>query len=233
MQSHHNEGREWLEKVLSLPGPQSPPLRARALNGAGVLARGQGDFEKASTFLTECLEIQRSLQDKNGIANVLNSLGILSHSQGDHAKAIDHYQESLKYRREIGDTRGIAASLHNLSMIYQEKGEFAQAEELLNESLTLSLEIKDTRNIAATQLYLGYIMYELEDVVQSEDFFRKSLVTLKDLGGRNDIIECLEGFAGVAALLKQPSKSAIITSWRVSRINWMPRHWNIVVLRGE
>jgi tetratricopeptide (TPR) repeat protein len=127
---------------------------------------------------------------------------------GDYRKAIDDYQECLEYRREIGDTRGIAASLHNLSMIYQEKGEFVQAEDLLNESLTLSLEVKDTRNIAATQLQLGYIMYELEKVVEAEDLFRKSMVTLKDLGGRNDIIECLEGFAGVAALLKQPQRGA-------------------------
>ena len=208
MQSHHNEGREWLEKVLSLPGPQPPSLRARALNGAGILARGQGDFDKASAFLNESLEIQRSLEDKIGIANVLNSLGILAHLQGDVNKAIDQYQECLEYRREIGDTRGIAASLHNLSMIYQEKGEFAQAEDLLNESLTLSQEVKDTRNIAATQLQLGYIMYELEKVEQAEDLFRKSMVTLKDLGGRNDIIECLEGFAGIAALLKQPRRGA-------------------------
>jgi hypothetical protein len=55
---------------------------------------------------------------------------------------------------------------------------------------------------------MAYIMYELEKVTQAENFFRKSLVTLKDLGGRNDIIECLEGFAGIAALLKQPQRGA-------------------------
>jgi predicted ATPase len=208
MHSHHNEGRQWLGKVLSMTGPQSLPWRAKALLGAGILARGQGDYNQASTFLNECLEIQRNLQDKNGIANALNSLGLLAHLQGDYSKATINYQESLKYRREIGDTRGIAALLHNLSMIYQEKGEFAQAEKLLNESLSLFLEISDARSIAATQLRFGYLRYELKDVVQAEDFFRKSLVALKDLGGRNDIIECLEGFAGVAALLMQPRRGA-------------------------
>jgi tetratricopeptide (TPR) repeat protein len=93
-------------------------------------------------------------------------------------------------------------------MIYQEQGELAQAEELLNESLTLFQEIDDPRNIAATQVRLGYIMYELEKVEQSEDYLRKSLFTMKDLGQRNDIIECLEGFAGVAALLKHPRRGA-------------------------
>jgi len=208
MHSQHYEGREWLGKALSIPGPQSPPLRAKALNGAGILARGQGDFEKASIFLNECLEIQKSLDDKRGIANAHNSLGILTHLQGDYAKAANHHQESLKYRREIGDKRGVAASLHNLSMIHQERGELKQAEGLLNESLNLLLEVNDAGGIAATQLRLGYVMYELGNIAESEDFFRKSLGTLKDLGQRNNIIECLEGFAGVAALLKQPGRGA-------------------------
>ena len=208
MQSQHSEGREWLGKALSMDSPQSPPLRAKALNGAGILARGQSDYYQASVFLNECLEIQRSLQDKNGVANALNSLGILAHLQEEYDRAIAHYQESLNYRREIGDTRGIAALLHNLSMIHQEKGEFVQAEELLKESLALFLRINDARSIAATQLGLGYLMYELGDVERAEDYFQKSMVTLKDLGGRNEIIECLEGFAGIAALLKLPRRGA-------------------------
>jgi tetratricopeptide (TPR) repeat protein len=208
MHSHHNEGSEWLGKAVSMKGPQPPHLRARALLGAGILARGQGDFEEAGIFLGECLEIERNLQDKNGLTTVLNNLGILAHLQGDYTQAINHYQESLKYCREIGDTRGIAVVLHNLSMIYHEKGDLTQTGDLLNESLSLFLKINDLRNIAATQVRFGYLMYELQEVVQSEDYFRKSLVALKDLGGRNDIIECLEGFAGVAALLKQPGRGA-------------------------
>ena len=66
----------------------------------------------------------------------------------------------------------------------------------------------DARNIAATQLSLGYIMYELENVLKAEELFRKSMETLKVLDGRNDIAECLEGFAGVAALINQPQRGA-------------------------
>jgi tetratricopeptide (TPR) repeat protein len=208
MRSQHNEGREWLEKALALPGPQSPLLRAKALNGAGILARGQGDFNKASIFLHESLKIYTCIKDKDGIATVQNILGLLAHTRGETAEATRHYQESLKYRREIGDKRGLATVLHNLSMISQEQSELSQAEALLNESLALFQDINDTRNIAATQVRLGYIMYEFEKVEQSEDYLRKGLSTMKDLGQRNDIIECLEGFAGVAALLKHPSRGA-------------------------
>jgi tetratricopeptide (TPR) repeat protein len=208
MQSLHNEGREWLGDALSIPASQPPALRAKALNGAGVLARGQGDLESAVALLDECLAIERSLDDKNGLANVLNNLGILAHIQGEYTRAISYYEEGINTWIAASDSRGEAVVLHNLSMIYQEKREFDQAEELLNRSLSLFEKIGDLRNIAATRMNLGYIMYESGDVRQSEDYFRKSLLPLKDLGVRNDIIECLEGFAGVAAVLEQPRRGA-------------------------
>jgi tetratricopeptide (TPR) repeat protein len=197
-----------MEKALSIPGPQPLALRARALNGAGVLARGQGDYDRAGLFLHECLDIQESLGNKNGIANAQNSLGILAHLQQDYTTATFYHQESLKYRRETGEKREIAVALHNLSMIDQEKGDFKRAEELLNESLALLLAVNDTRSIAATQLSLGYILYEQGEVDRSEDLFRKCLVVFNELGARNDMIECLEGFAGTATLRKQPERGA-------------------------
>jgi tetratricopeptide (TPR) repeat protein len=69
MHGHLSEGRDWLEKALAFPEPELPALRARALNGAGVLARSQGDFASALVFLEACLKIQRSLEDRTGVAS--------------------------------------------------------------------------------------------------------------------------------------------------------------------
>src|SRR5262249_29497658 len=46
--------------------------RARALNGAGVLAWRQGDYAAARTFYEESLAIQRELENRGGIAWALN-----------------------------------------------------------------------------------------------------------------------------------------------------------------
>jgi len=47
MQANVNEGREWLEKALSSVREPSPAARAKALNGAGIMAWRQGDLVAA------------------------------------------------------------------------------------------------------------------------------------------------------------------------------------------
>jgi hypothetical protein len=51
-------------------------------------------------------------------------------------------------------------------------------------------------------------MNDQGDAAQAEVFFTDSLSILRDLGQRDDIIECLEGFAGIAILLSQPQRAA-------------------------
>jgi predicted ATPase len=128
MHGHLKEGRDWLEKALAIPGPEHPALRARALNGVGVLARSQGDFANAQIFLEACLKVQRSLADRPGVASVLNSLGVLAQYQGDYDLAYKFHEESLTYRREAGNPRDIAVSLNNLAMVAQKA--YAQARTL-------------------------------------------------------------------------------------------------------
>jgi tetratricopeptide (TPR) repeat protein len=208
MHGHLREGRDWLEKALAIPGPEYPTLRAQALNGVGVLARSQGDFAKGQIYLEACLKIQRRLEDRPGIASVLNSLGVLAQYQGDYDQAYKFHAESLTYRRAAGDLRDIAVSLNNLAMVAQERGEFARAEELYDESITLFYQINDARGIAAVLANRGALMIDQEEAGQAEVSFKESLSILRELGQRDDIIECLEGFAGVAILRGQTRRAA-------------------------
>jgi predicted ATPase/DNA-binding SARP family transcriptional activator len=208
MHGHLSEGRDWLEKALALSPTGQTALRAKALNGVGILARSQGDYAHARVYLEECLAIQRSLQDRNGIAAVLNSLGVLFQYQMDYEKAFLHHEESLKYRREIGRLGDIAVSINNLAMVAHEQGEFARSDELYLEALKLMREVNDARGIAAALANRGALMNDRGDTQEAEALFRESMSILEDLGQREDIIECLEGFAGVAILLGQPRRAA-------------------------
>ncbi len=62
---HITEGREWLTRLLDLPGAAArDKVRARAVFAAGVLAGAQRDYELANTLLTESLEINRETDDR-------------------------------------------------------------------------------------------------------------------------------------------------------------------------
>jgi predicted ATPase/transcriptional regulator with XRE-family HTH domain len=208
MHGHFSEGRDWLNKALSRTDSQKPELRARALNGAGILARSQGDFSSARTYLQECLEIQRGLEDWVGAAKALNSLGVLAYAQGKYDQANQFHEKSLAYRRKTGDRWGIAVSLNNLALVAQEMGEFKRAEELYAEGLSLFEEIGDPRGVSAALGNLGSVVLDQGDTDRAEEFYLKSLGILKELMHRNDIIEALEGLAGVAALRRQPERGA-------------------------
>jgi hypothetical protein len=205
---HYREGRDWLEKALALPGESPPAWRAMALNGLGVLARSQGDFANARVFLEACLEIQRSLEDRAGVSSVLNSLGVLAQYQQDYDQAYRFHEESLAHRRELGSPRDMAVSLNNLAMVAQEKREFDLAEDLYGESLELFRQAGDARSIAAVLANQGSLQNDLGEAEPAAALFKESLLILKELGQRDDIVECLEGFAGVAVLLKQFERGA-------------------------
>lgn len=205
---YYSEGRDWLEKALSLTSPQPTTWRANALNGAGVLARDQGDFDQARVYLEESLQIHKDLENWAGIANVLNSIGVLAQFQGDIDKAFEIHREALGHRRKSGDTRGQAISLNNLAMVMHEKGNFSQVEELYRDSMSLFQEVDDARGMAAVLLNWGHASFDQKESKKADGLLRKSLEILRDLGQRSDIIECLEGLAGVAVLFHQPNRGA-------------------------
>jgi non-specific serine/threonine protein kinase len=208
MHGHFSEGRDWLDKALSRSDSQKPELRARALNGAGILARSQGDFTSARAYLEECLEIWRALEDWVGASKALNSLGVLAYSQGQYDQANQFHEESLALRRKTGDRWGVAVSTNNLALVAQEIGEFKKAERLYSEGLTIFEEIGDRRGIAAAFGNLGSAVLDQANADRAEEYYLKSLNILRELMHRNDIIEALEGFAGVAALRRQPERGA-------------------------
>ena len=103
------------------------PFRAKALNGAGTLARRQGDYASARSLHEESLAIYRRLGDKAGVSNTLGSLGLVAHRQGDYAAARALYEESLAIERELGNKKGISAALGNLGNVAHEQRDYASA----------------------------------------------------------------------------------------------------------
>jgi predicted ATPase/transcriptional regulator with XRE-family HTH domain len=208
MHNYFHEGRSWLEKALNQAEPSPTSWRARALNGAGILARSQGDYAGAQTYLEACLEIQKTQADPVGVANVLNSLGLLAYVQGDHVQAAKIHEQALAYRRNIGDQRGIAISLNNLALSIQETGDFDQAELLFRESLDLSRQVGDTRGVSAAIINLGATMLDQGLAEQADGLYREALLFSKGLKDQDGIIQCLEGLAGVASLQQRPERAA-------------------------
>ena len=149
VRSHLQEGRQWLETILTATDRSAAPaVRAQVLNAVSTFAHNQGDNREARNFLQDSLRIWRALDDEQGQATVLNNLAWVACeiSALDEAEALAN--EGLTLCRTLDDQRGEAVALNNLGWVAHYHGTFRAASRLHQESLALRRSLKDHRGAA-------------------------------------------------------------------------------------
>jgi non-specific serine/threonine protein kinase len=189
-----SEGRSRLEALLDADAPA--PLRAKAMNSAGVLAQGQGDHAAARTFYMRALEIHRAVGDRVGMAAALNGLGNVAVGQDDLFRARSIFEQNLATSQDLGDQRVVAASLMNLGVVAQllfvsgridRSDGAAQAQAYYLDSLDLYRRLGDTRGTSQALENLGVIAPYLGDDARAADCLEASLVLRRELRDRSGI----------------------------------------------
>jgi tetratricopeptide (TPR) repeat protein len=208
------EGRRLLEEQMALPvDPSAWQARAKALHGAGVLARNHGDYAAAVLLHEESLAIRRQHGDRRGIAASLGSLGSVANGRGDHAAARSFHEEGLAICRELNDRLGTASALNNLGIAILYSGDFRAARVLHEESLALRRELGDRWGTAASLMNMAMADRELGDLTAARELYEASEAIYQELGDQRStarasreaaIIMCDQGdYEGAQSLLKK------------------------------
>jgi predicted ATPase/DNA-binding SARP family transcriptional activator len=188
------EGRQFTNESLA-GAVGDAEVRMSALNGAGVMAGEQGDFDAARVWFDEMLELARETGSLDREAVVGSNLANLAIYEGDHAEAIRRYEQSAKILRDLGDERGLSLVLQNLGLAHAGAGNAEKATEYLRQSVTIARRAGDPVHLASTLRSLG----RLEVLEPSgRDLLRESLEIARDLGDHPGIIEILETLAAAA-----------------------------------
>jgi len=197
---HLSEGREWYARLLAKAGAEERTLsRAKALNGAGLLAYWQGDYPGARVLHEESLAIRQALGDRRGDASSRHNLAMVAKSEGDYARAKALYEESLAIKRELGDRWGMSATLNNLGSLVYEQGDYQASRSLHEESLAIVRALGDRMGVAASLSNLGEIACDQGDYQAASALHREGLEIRRDVGDRRGIAYSLEGLAAVVA----------------------------------
>ncbi|HET8644422.1 MAG TPA: tetratricopeptide repeat protein, partial [Vicinamibacteria bacterium] len=134
LRGYLSEGRHWLECVLAAGADAQAPARKKALNAAGLMARQQGDFERATALHEQCLRLAQQEGDLRSIAVSYHNLALVEKTgRADYAKARALYEESLALWQELGDAWGISGTLNNIGGVAILTGDYAAAEAALAE----------------------------------------------------------------------------------------------------
>jgi tetratricopeptide (TPR) repeat protein len=206
---HLDEGRRALESALAAAPDADPVLRARALNGAGVLAGEQGDFAAAAAFFELSLELARSLDDHARIAGALANLGNLALFSGDSVQARLLYEEGIAEASLGGAAATERIARENLGLVALDEGDLEAAVGLLEESAARAEQDHDERAQASSTRYLAAALIESGDHERARQLLAESLTLARRLGEVNGIAYSFDTIAGLAAAEGEPEKAAL------------------------
>lgn len=206
--SYLTEGRYWLELGLSMEGEVPDDLRARVLDAAGVLARGQGDYARGVERHEEAIALRRSLGEDAGLARSLKNLGNVYLDTGQLTRAAELYAESVDLRRRAGDAHGVGETLNNLGVLARIQGRWEEATGYYEEALVIFDQVGDIQGRGRVLMNLGEAKFEAGDFLAANSYCRQSLRVFQEIGSRWDIADVLEVMAAVAAGMNDPTESA-------------------------
>jgi DNA-binding NtrC family response regulator/predicted ATPase len=194
------EGRGWLEGILTETGRDASAARARALNGAGNLARCLGDYARAAEHHAEALRLRREIGDARGVGISLNNLGVLAHDQARYGAAEACFSEALQAWRPAGDEVWRALSLNNLGRARRFQGDYDRAAALGGESLGLYRAAAHSWGIARALNSLANTAHYRGDVAGARPLYEESLRLCRHIGDRYGIGMSLNSLALLSGL---------------------------------
>jgi predicted ATPase/class 3 adenylate cyclase len=191
LQGSLSEGREWLQALLRIVGGAvRSALRARALDGAGVLASQQGDHVAAQALHEESLAIGRELGDQARIASSLHNLGTLAQRSGDSAMARSVLEEVVAKSRAAGDRPREAYTLDALGGVLAEQGEYQAACRRYGESAAIYRDLEDKMGMASAIGRQGFAALTGGDVATAQTLCREALELARESGHKPTIAWC-------------------------------------------
>lgn len=208
IRGHLSEGQRWLAAVLARRGEASAAVTARALRGAGMIAREQGNYAAAAAFGEEALVLFRELGDTLGIARTAHLLGDTASDVGDYAHAVAMLEEGLALFEDLGDASSVANMLNDLGVVARRQGAFDLAANLFEASLAKTRVAGNELGVARTLSNLGHVAADRHDYPRAIALYRESLELQAEVGDIRGIAWSLERMPALPVAWQWPEQAA-------------------------
>jgi predicted ATPase len=187
-----SEGQHWLEDALQRASDAPPELRATCLEGAGVLALGQGELKRAATLMDSCVALRRQLGDEAALATSIKNLGNVAYVRGDYARAKVLFEESRALKEKVGDIHGVAEATNNLGVLAGMDEHWDEAEALYNRALDAFRIAGDRQGTGRTLMNLAEVKNVTGDHEAAGPLLKESIMISREIGSRWDLCDLFE-----------------------------------------
>jgi tetratricopeptide (TPR) repeat protein len=209
MRGHFAEGRRWLDTLLALDA-RPTAARARALNGAAVMALNTGDPATARERSEEALALHSALGDEWGATYSVFSLAMAAAEEADWATALPLFEESLGRFRELGDAHYSLIAADGVAWMSGMLGD-REASRRGHEDVLRDARAQGDWAIAASELeQLAQFPRDEGRIDDALVMLREALSIKRDLDMPDLIVESLCRFADTLATGERSETAAVL-----------------------
>ncbi len=128
---------EFVEEALDLAEHNESPhiAHAEASKVKGLILNWIGQASESVSWLTQSLDLYRTLDDEVNAASVQLSLGLVYMNTGRQSQALLHYQHALSFWRQSNNIAKQATLLNNMGVSHHLGGDLLQAKICFDEAL--------------------------------------------------------------------------------------------------
>lgn len=152
-----------------------PKLIANSINSFGVAHYFLGEFDIALGYFNECLELNKELNDQEGIGFSLNNIALVFQDQGSYDLAIQNYTKALQAAERANDKRGAAGCLSNIGLLFKKQDNLTEAIDYFERAHEINQEIGDELRIAIVHTNLGTCYLSQDNYPKALHYFNLAI----------------------------------------------------------
>jgi tetratricopeptide (TPR) repeat protein len=150
-QCQYNTAATDYRECLRLIVPcNKPDIAAHVQALQGMMARDQGDFQRARRLLTSSLVFWQARNHSRWVAGMKRALAVTAYYERNDAKARQYFEESLQGYERVGDHAGTVETQLGLARVLAHLGQLKEASLLLHAVQAASQEPKSPLFLART-----------------------------------------------------------------------------------
>ncbi|MGB1250847.1 MAG: tetratricopeptide repeat-containing sensor histidine kinase, partial [Candidatus Promineifilaceae bacterium] len=142
-------------------------LLAQIHNLLGVLAKSQGNRDRAFAHYGEALKLRQLIEDEQGLADTNHNIGILYEENNELKDALHYYSQALALRRELKDQQGLVRSFVVLGTAHRKLQQHDLASNYLHRALELAQQLRHYNLESNIQYELAELDAERGDYEQA------------------------------------------------------------------
>ncbi|CAA9568933.1 MAG: hypothetical protein AVDCRST_MAG19-2570 [uncultured Thermomicrobiales bacterium] len=207
------EGHRYFERALEQADRHPSPMRAKALVGAGWMARFYGQLDAGVHLSEEALDVARVVEDRENEALALHSLGRIALERGDFEQATRRIEEALTLLLHVEPTIGagrwlVSMALVGLGQAAIARGDLAVAAAHLEEARRRQQMLGFSWGLSFLFRLLGDLALDRGDPGAALASYHDSMEHAQEHGDRRYLAEIVAGIASVAVAQGQPQRAA-------------------------